>query len=309
MNETQIHADEAKTSPADELNNLRLQVEALSWPQHFDWQLVKAEPNPDRTAEAKPFAGITGVNPDLLTHLEASKFVVAHERIHLQFGMELRRPIIEQFPELNKYWLEHVKGLSLEEITQLHSVTYLEEKYWEGLYPAWRGPAGVTKVAAQQSLVNYFTVVNKGLIDPESVSSDYYYHPSTDTTTWQEKMSVPDKTLEELQDCYSDDLLGILATGYALGDYLHSAYREAESLRSGVDLWVVEEGFANFVASKVTGIAPESTNEWAPQDSSKLAMTQKFSAINDAQTEPIERTVIDYPSLAALIKQSQFAQG
>ena len=97
-------------------------------------------------------------------------------------------------------------------------------------------------------------------------------------------MNEPVKTPEELEKADPNFIMK-LVTGYELARYLHEDEYKPELYRQFPKLFDLEEGFCNFIASRLSGADLRQFDFIACQDTTKIQLAERIMAANPPSAE------------------------
>lgn len=262
------------------------------------------------SGKAFPEMGIVAIGEEFVQFPDQNipTFLLAHERTHLHIASEMRDVIQEKHGDIYRFLHERIIPDWLAgKIEFTHNDPYITEKGWSGLYKmgAWSGPSDVELPSAVEAVDNYFTLLHKGLLHEMTTPKGerIIIHDSPMFRGWEENtLSKPDRNITDMYEEDPARFTRLLLTGFKTADYLSFNYRNVLGRRSGVDLWIAEEGFANFVGSQLVGVSLDDVNQAARQDSNKIAMGKRMADKGVSATDALSG-VRSYEGLVAFAKR------
>jgi hypothetical protein len=196
--------------------------------------------------------------------------VAVHEGVHTLIGREFRDTIEARHPVV--YGLLHdrviadwIDGRCLFEF----DTRYIESKEWTLLYAGWSGPLGIDYAKAVNAVCDYFEALNLGCGRVHPVHGLSVYPPRAIRhlpNRW-------DGPLVAEYDKHPADVTVMVLTGFELILY----YLEALTVVVAPGLCLIEEAFANFISSSLTGVSLEEIQRFAPQDLNKLQLAKRIA--------------------------------
>lgn len=241
--------------------------------------------------------GLYGINEEHFARGDSSVItaLAVHERTHLHVASELRREFLAQHSDIDAFfhqrmipdWIAGTQRLEKDD-------SYLQGKEWRYLYdPVWLGEHKVTLSGAHGVVNAYFTALRKGQIGRigNSLHAPQLRH-----------YDVNGKDIS-LEDAYAEnprELIKKIVTGYEIMEALGRAYRQRMSEEHNTNLWIQEEGFANYIGVSQAGLSVQELQRYAHQDNEKVAAAQVFIDRGVSHNDAVA-AVHSYPTLAAFV--------
>jgi hypothetical protein len=248
--------------------------------------LCSAQPTP--AGETFGSHGVVFLSESLLTDAPAQVVdaVAVHEAVHLLIGRELRDSVEAHNPEPYELLHEHLIRDWLSGRIQFQcDRKYIEDKGWRILYDRWLGPLSVEYEKAADAGAAYFGALRRGHV---SLSEHGLF-------------ALPARAYETTPDAWDGPLVReyekspaevslMTATGFELVDYFRECLQSAAADRSAVKLPLVEEGFANFASTSLTGVGLDEVQRWAPQDRNKVELAGRIGQLGVSVEDVLQNT-------------------
>lgn len=225
-----------------------------------------------------------------------SQAVAIHEAVHLRLGSEIRNGLCQGHPDIVQLLHKAIIPYWLEGKLEIHSdENYILHKKWRMLYDKWWDPSKIQAQKAKDAINRYFDLLKQGRIfflDGELVS---IFRPSA---TPHPKSVF---TVEDLIESNLQEMATKVVTGYELLEYLTECMESALRMEMTIDLATLEEGFATYISSNLTGISLSEIQRWAPQDPGKVELARRI----EANCPSIERAIQSTETYSNLISFSR----
>ncbi len=297
------------TASAQYSGNLRSIEQALvnePWPPDTPVSVVILQPYLLHHGEAFSPLGLIGLQAHYVSTGMDDAIVSAlvhHERAHIAIGSELRKAIRKHHAPFDDFFSQEIlPAWKQGNISLSPDENYIREKNWNGLYPLWTTAGDITAPHAQEALINYFALLERGLIAVTDGVIQYHGSPLS-PKLWDMMMQNPPQSPQSLYQHAPQEYTTAFLTGYALAKYFHESVRNALSRSLSCDLWELEEGFANFIGTAIAGVSLEQLNRVAPQDESKIRWAKKISEKNNRPVSAVIAQVNSYETLAEFYKE------
>ncbi len=263
---------------AEELKDLA--TEAERFPEgDGKVNVLASKPNTWFSAQASSSFGLIGMKPEVIKRQDnLTRTMLYHERTHIRVGAEIKRMIMEKFPEIEQLWHDVIlpqwvkTGSPKLELDD----NFFNKKMWLSLFPEDNEYYyGKKMITIYQTAVNdYFRLLKKDLLQLKN--GRFTYVPSKDFKSFDILMQRPDQDLEKMFQQDPAAMALKITTGYELADVLTKRHRDRLSLEKRADLWEIEEGFANFVACSHCGMDIDELDKWHKQDQGNVLLAKKI---------------------------------
>jgi hypothetical protein len=198
--------------------------------------------------------------------------VAVHEAVHLLIGRDLRDSVEARNPEPYKLLHEYlIRDWMSGRIQFQCDRNYIEHKGWRILYDGWLGPLSVENEKAADAVIAYFDALRRGHV---SLGVDGVF--ALPTRAYETMPDAWDGPLAHEYEKAPAEVVVMAATGFELVHYFRECLESATTDQSALNLWLVEEGFANFVSTSLTGLALDEIQRWAPQDRIKVELARRI---------------------------------
>lgn len=197
--------------------------------------------------------------------------VAVHEAVHLRIGSALPARLAERHPDVTLLmdsvvlpdWLDGRASISFDN-------KYIDYKGWRSLYDAWVGPVDIELEKAALAVDAYFEVMKQGglLFDGGEL------HSLPLRAVRERPRPLP--PLKRVYDSDPDETIVKIATGYQMIEYFHECLRAALCARLKIDVGTLEEAFANYIGSGLTGTSLDELQRWASQDDIKIRVARQM---------------------------------
>jgi hypothetical protein len=197
--------------------------------------------------------------------------VAVHEAVHLRIGSGLAARLAKRHPDVTLLmygvvlpdWLLGRASISFDD-------DYINSKGWRSLYDAWVGPLDIEGAKAARAVEDYFEVMKQGgllLKGGELLSLPLL-------AVRERPRPLP--ALKLVYDSDPNDTIVKIATGYEMIEYFYGCLQAASSDRLKADVCTLEEAFANYIASGLTGTSLDELQLWASQDDIKIRIARQM---------------------------------
>jgi hypothetical protein len=215
-----------------------------------------------------------------------SEAVAIHEIVHLRLGGEIRNNLCREHPDVLGLLHKAIIPCWLDGKVEIRSdQKYLSSKGWRDLYEGWWGPTKVRSEKAKEAINRYFDSLKQGRV----------------VFLNGELLSLPPKSIaprsksvlafEQLNGVFLQEMVTKIITGYELLEYLTECFVCTLAGEMSVDLFDIEEGFATYISSELTGIPLNEIQKWCPQDQSKIKVAQRIKTVCPSIERAIQSTV------------------
>jgi|GEM_PF-6758447 len=299
---------EASLRLQNELAALTEDMEAYPWNDTATPITALVLSDKPASGRAYPEMGIVAIGEKFVTFPDQSipAFLLAHERTHLHVASEVRGVIQEKHGDIYKFFHERIIPDWLSGAVEFeHDENYIEEKGWSGLYNRgdWRGRDDTELEPAIAAVDNYFTLLRKGLIRESKAPNGERFIRHNSPIGWEEEViSKPDKNIAAMYDENPQGFTRLLLTGFMLGSHLTLSYRRSLGGKSGLDLSIGEEGFANFVGSGLTGVSLDAVNHVAPQADARIYTGKRMAGMGPSAGQALS-SVRSYEGLVQFVRR------
>jgi hypothetical protein len=243
--------------------------------------------------------GVVFLSESLLSEApeRVAEAVAVHEATHLLIGRELRTSVEERHPAIYELLHERViRDWRSGRVEFRCDRDYVTDKGWRMLYDGWVGPLGVDHQKAVQTIATYFKALSLGHV---SLDRDGVFAPPARALAGMPP--VWHGTLADEYEKSPDEVAFLAATGFELIDFFRDCLESAASDRSRIQVWLLEEGFANYVATVLTGVTLDEIQRWAPQDGAKIELARRLER-SGVTVEDVLRNTMSVQALAAYAK-------
>lgn len=224
--------------------------------------------------------------------------VAIHESIHLRFGSELRRALAQEHPDVVRLLHKSIIPDWLNGRLEIRPDTdYILHKGWDLLYDGWIGPLAVQPQKAKDAVNRYFASLKRGLVFLEG--GEIFAVPPLAA----DQLQTVEISMEDAYGNSPEETAAKITTGYELLEYLTDCLRAAMSAEMSLDLWILEEGFANYVSTSLTGVSLDELQRWAPQDAEKIEIARRMGASRTSIGQLLQ-SIETYSDLVAFCKET-----
>ncbi len=281
-------------------NNLELatihdETEALGWPSAMPW-VLGADTKPYIKAETLPFDGVVLV--DSAYPEDELRFTLAHERVHVQIGGNIRAQLItaEDTTTIRAYqdglWQRGISRVILANICQTDQ---LGEHYKDDIQ-SWHDKSAMTLDGIRQYTQMYFAGIRSGKVRHARRANEL------DIAQLRYR-DIPGITYRQINpETESDLFLSAVRTGCHIATM--AIDRMCDGLAPGRRLLVAEEALANWVAARRLGLTIDDVEKFGGQDEYKLAAAKQLER-RWTTADPMEvlSEVTDYTQLMRITDQ------
>jgi hypothetical protein len=219
--------------------------------------------------------------------------VAVHETVHLLVGCEVSRTLRRKHRDVTDFLHSGIIPAWLRGETAVRADDeYLSTKAWRDLYGGWKEPMKVQVESACEAVEMYFTLLKEGLV--WVTEGRVFAIPPLARGHAQPKHPVLDQPFQNV----TDDMTLCIVTGVELAAYLEGCVEATLSNAHGTDLGTLEEAFANYVASNLTGVPLDEIQRWAPQDEVKIWLAKQVLEVHP----PIDKLISDLMTYDDLIE-------
>ncbi len=267
------------------LNDLEGILPQNTWIDEPNLKIVCLSPYSNNQGHASPIYGTIGLKENFIRQGVDNPFLLFlayHERTHLHIGSEIRQSILSNHKDLDDFFHSQVipRWANGEMDIKSHG-DYVPCKGWRLLYDDWDGPINFDMNKAVAAVNSYFNLLKRGHINYDEGK---LWHISPTSSLWNVFINEPVKTPEELEKTDPNFMMK-LVTGYELARFLHEDEYKPKLYRQFPKLLDLEEGFCNFVASRLSGADLGQFNMIACQDPIKIQLAERIMAANPPSAE------------------------
>ncbi len=216
--------------------------------------------------------GTVFIADEFLTNVpqDVIEAVAVHEAVHLLVGCDVCHTLREKHHDVVVFLHDTIiSGWFRGQYVLRADDKYLDDKGWRQLYAGWNGPTHVLPDSACDADDMYFALFKEGLV--------FAHERGVFSGTRLMQGSRPIRPVPVLAPGnVADGMILVILTGLELAAYLDGCIKATLSIKHGVDFTTVEEAFANYVATTLTGVPLDRIQQWAPQDEVKISIAKQL---------------------------------
>lgn len=264
--------------------------------------------NHAHSGETEPVLGIVGLNERFFNN-ESQKSIrealLTHELVHVGLAHKFRSIIEIQYPEIFKFYKSEVvnKWITEKKVISRTNSFIIKEKR-----KMFTGQIPVSKVnfsTIQKAFSDSFLQLEKGVTinrygDEILLVNLDSFVDLRNKTNKKETLSPEEFVIKNPR--FKEHLMDILK----IGESLYTFYRESTSQRINGDVWELEEGYANAIMERLSGVSVDELQKVAPQDKGKIELSKKFLTVIKTKEDAREclKTITDYDAFVTFIKEN-----